>query len=217
MFDMLPVGLLGLVLAGFLAALMSQIDSTLNSASTLVTMDFVQRWKPGLSSRTLMWVGRSATGVFMILAALWAPQIMKFGSLFGYLQNVLAYLTPPVVATFIWGLFWKRGNATGGFVSLLTGLVAAGLLMAGNLGGWMPKIHYLYVAGILFGFSSIVLVVVSLLGPEPVPEKVEKMTWSRAVYDEETRLLKGQPWYANYRVLSVILLVFTAVVVAFFV
>ena len=57
MFDLLPTGLLGLCLAGFIAALMSQIDSTLNSASTLVTMDFVRPKFPGLDNRQLMNIG----------------------------------------------------------------------------------------------------------------------------------------------------------------
>ena len=58
MFDHLPVGVLGLVLAGLIAALMSSIDSTLNSASTLVTMDFVAKARPELSGEKLMKVGR---------------------------------------------------------------------------------------------------------------------------------------------------------------
>jgi len=111
MFDHLPTGLLGFALAGFIAALMSQIDSTLNSASTLVTMDFIRRWKPKLDNRQLMKVGRWVTFGFMILAALWAPQIEKFGSLFKYLQRVLSYTVPPVVAMFLIGLFFKRANS----------------------------------------------------------------------------------------------------------
>ncbi|MCG8443037.1 MAG: sodium/solute symporter, partial [Caulobacterales bacterium] len=61
MFDLLPVGVLGLVLAGFMAALMSQIDSTLNSASTLVTMDFVRSLRPKTSPAALMNIGRLVT------------------------------------------------------------------------------------------------------------------------------------------------------------
>src|SRR3972149_12030086 len=66
LFDLLPPGLLGLVLAGLLAAMMSSIDSALNSASTLVTMDFVRNLKPKISSEGLMWVGRAVTFIFMI-------------------------------------------------------------------------------------------------------------------------------------------------------
>ncbi|NIS38620.1 sodium/solute symporter, partial [Candidatus Saccharibacteria bacterium] len=72
LFDLLPVGILGLVIAGLIAAMMSSIDSALNSASTLVTMDFFSTLRPQTSSEGLMWVGRIVTGIFMILAAGWA-------------------------------------------------------------------------------------------------------------------------------------------------
>ena len=56
--DLLPTGLLGIVLAGLIAAMMSSLDSGLNSVSTLVTMDFVKKFKPNLDSKKLMRIGR---------------------------------------------------------------------------------------------------------------------------------------------------------------
>ena len=110
LFDLLPPGLLGLVLAGLLAAMMSSIDSALNSASTLVTMDFVNKFRPNITSEGLMWAGRIVTFVFMILSAIWAPQIDKFPTLWEYLQNALSYIAPPIVALYVVGVFWKRAN-----------------------------------------------------------------------------------------------------------
>jgi len=214
MFDMLPVGLLGLVMAGFFAALMSQLDSTLNAASTLVTMDFVKRWKPEMTSEKLMKVGRWVTFVFMIFAAAWAPQITKFGGLFQYLQNVLSYLTPPVIAVFLLGLFWKRANAQGAFVSLISGLVISIFFLVGNVTGFLPQIHFLHVAFILTVFSGAIHVVVSLMTAPPPSEKIEGTIWSKVFFKKETEELKGIPWYYNYRIISVILLVSTAVLVA---
>ena len=78
MFDLLPVGIVGIVAAGLIAAIMSSIDSTLNSASTLVTMDFFKKLKPETSSERLTWVGRIFTGLFMVIAAVWAPYIESF-------------------------------------------------------------------------------------------------------------------------------------------
>ena len=112
LFDLLPVGLLGLVLAGLLAAMMSSVSATFNSASTLITMDFVKKFNPEISDKQLVRSGQIATLVLVVLASLWAPQIDRFGSLFKYLQLVLSYICPPVVAVFILGLFWKRMNGT---------------------------------------------------------------------------------------------------------
>ena len=125
LFDLLPPGLLGLVLAGLLAAMMSSIDSALNSASTLVTMDFVNKLKPNISNEGLMWVGRGVTLIFMILSAIWAPQIDKFPTLWEYLQNALSYIAPPIVALYVVGLFWKRANHHGAAAAIIVGIIGS--------------------------------------------------------------------------------------------
>ena len=133
MFDLLPVGLLGLVLAGFFAALMSQIDSTLNSASTMVTMDFVRTARPDLSDRTLSLIGKIATFVFMVAAVLWAPQIERFDSIFQYLQSILAYTVGPIVALYLVGTFWARANAAGANAGLAVGTLIGLVLLTGQV------------------------------------------------------------------------------------
>ena len=102
MFDLLPVGVRGLIMVALVAAIMSSVDSTLNSASTLVTMDFVKKLRPNADKKTLLWTGRITTFIFMVFAAAWAPQVVKFPSIWQYLQQVLAYLAPPVVACLYW-------------------------------------------------------------------------------------------------------------------
>ena len=123
LFQLLPSGLLGLVLAGLLAAMMSSVSATFNSASTLITMDFIQKAKPDMTSKQLVRTGQIATLFLVVLAAAWAPQIERFGSLFQYLQLVLAFICPPVVAVFVLGLFWKRASANGAFAALMTGML----------------------------------------------------------------------------------------------
>ena len=216
MFDLLPVGLLGLVMAGFVAALMSQIDSTLNSASTLVTVDFVAKAKPDLTQRQLMIVGRWVTLIFMVLAALWAPQIEKVGSIWKYLQSVLSYTIPPVVAMFLIGIFWKRANAQGAFLSLVVGVLLGGLFFYMNEIAGIINIHFLYIAPILFVVCTLLIIVGSLATSPPDQEKVNQLTWSKAFYRSETAELQSLPWYKNYRILSVVLIILTIVLVATF-
>ncbi len=210
MFDLLPVGVLGLVLAGFLAALMSQIDSTLNSASTLVTMDFIRRRHPELSSEKLLKVGRYVTFVFMLFAVLWAPQIENFGSLFKYLQAVLAYAVPPVVCLFLFGTFWSRANKEGGFATIITGVVSAVLLFIANeIVGW-TDIHFLLVAPIVFAVCCIAMIVGSLKSPPPDPAAVSQYMWTPDTYRRETIELEGTPLYANYRFLALLIVLISA-------
>lgn len=209
MFDLLPVGIVGIVAAGLLAAIRSSIDSTLNSASTLVTMDFFRKIKPDASQQTLTWVGRSFTFIFMILAAAWAPQIKNFPSLFSYLQNILAFISPPIVALFLTGLFWRRANGHGAFAAIVVGgiIAVAGIVStitgADNI---LTEIHFLYMAGITLALSIIIVVVVSLLTSPPDKEKIEAFIWTKKIYNAETEELRNLPWYQNYRILSVIIL-----------
>ena len=137
MFDLLPVGVRGLIIAALLAAIMSSVDSTLNSASTLVTMDFIKKIKPGVPNHRLVVAGRIVTFVFMLLAILWAPQIVKFPNIWPYLQQMLAYLAPPIVACFFAGVFWKRANGHGALAALVVGHLAAalffGLVLSGSI------------------------------------------------------------------------------------
>lgn len=215
-FDLLPTGILGLVISGFIAALMSQIDSTLNSASTLLTMDFIARKNPNLSAAQLMKVGRWVTFGFMILAALWAPQIADFDSLFKYLQKVLSYTVPPVVAMFLVGLFWKRANAQGAFVCLTIGVSLGAIFFYMNEVAEMITIHFLYIAPILFVFCTAVLIIASLMTEPPDEERIKEYIWTREFYDAETADLQGLPWYQNYRVLSGLLSAVTAILVIAF-
>lgn len=215
-FDLLPVGLIGLTIAGFLAALMSSIASTLNSASTLMTMDFIHRFKPGLDSHKLMIVGRIATVTFMLIAIAWAPMIENFSSLFKYLQTILAYTVPPVVAMFLFGAFWSRINAHGAFAALVVGLIGGVGLFIINVVVNITDIHFLYIVPILTLLSSIPLVIVSLMTEAPEEKAVKPYIWTPSFFAVETKELKDMAWYENYRVLSAILLLITmALVVSF--
>lgn len=231
LFDLLPAGILGLVLAGLLAAMMSSVSATFNSASTLVTMDFMQKIRPGLTSQQLVRVGQITTLVLVLLASAWAPQIERFSSLWEYLQLVLAFICPPVVSVFILGLFWERANSTGAIVSLLTGFVLALFLVVASTiattaeaagtepAGWVDflnGIHFLHRAFFLFVICAAIHILASLATPPPPEAKVEEYTWKKSMFTAETEELKGLPWYQNYRILAIILLAITAIVVGSF-
>ncbi|MGY6743697.1 MAG: sodium:solute symporter [Cecembia sp.] len=215
-FNLLPAGLIGLLMAGLLAAMSSSVSATLNSASTLITMDFVKNLKPDLGSKQLVRVGQIATVILVLLAAAWTPQIEKFDSLFKYLQMVVGLIAPPVVVVFIWGMFWKRGNADGAFYALISGFVMAAILLLLKV-SWpevaLSQWHFLHTAPLLFVFCSIIYVVVSLMGDPPSSEKVAEYTWKNKIYTDETAALRTLPWYKNYRVLSVFLLILTFIIV----
>ena len=219
LFKLLPTGLLGLVLAGLLAAMMSSVSATFNSASTLITMDFVSKWFPDLTSKQLVRVGQFSTLMLVIAACAWAPQIERFPSLWEYLQVVLSFIAPPIAAAFIVGLFSKRANGTGAFVSLLVGAVISVTYLIMDAQGaenWFIEMHFLHRTFYLFLLCGIVNMAVSSMTEMPDAAKVENYTWSPRLIHEETLELADLPWYKNYRYLSVILLILTALLVGWF-
>jgi len=218
LFRLLPTGLLGLVVAGLLAAMMSSISATFNSASTLITMDFVNKFRPNMTSQQLVRSGQIATLALVILASLWAPMIGRYGDLFRYLQDVLGYIAPPIVSAFLLGLFWKRGNSNGSFYSLMFGILMAVIWVAGILNEvdhWFFQLHFLLRTTVLFFLCLLVHIAVSLATAPPPADKLKGMIWSPALIKEETEELAHLPWYQNYRYLSVILLVITMFVVGY--
>lgn len=211
LFNLLPTGILGLVIASLLAAMMSSVSATFNSASTLITMDFIKPLNPRISEKQLVRAGQLATLILVILAAAWVPFIEKVSdTLWEYLQRVLAYIAPPVVATFILGLFWKRATATGSFVSLMFGFVTAIVLLFVDTG-----MHFLLLAFVVFLVCAVVHIAISLMTLPPSDEKVAHYTWRPELFKMETEELRALPWYQNYRYLAVGLLVITACVVGF--
>ena len=221
-YKLLPMGILGLVIAGLLAAMSSSISATLNSASTLITMDFTQKLRPNMSSKGLVRAGQIATCVLVILAAAWAPMIESFQSLWTYLQQILAFISPPIVAAFVMGLFYKRANANGGFWSmvisylLVIGFIIYCFSQFGGISNDDTGIHFLYTVPVLFAIACILNVAISSFSPAPAAEKTDGMTWHKSIYTEETKELVGTPWYKNYRILSVLLLIVTAIIVIWF-
>lgn len=110
---LLPPGLTGLMFAALLAAIMSSLDSMLNAAATIFTADlYHRRLRPDSSEARLITVGRISTAVFLVVAAAWAPFLIRFERLFSYIQEFWGLITPGVAVVFLGGLFWRRATAS---------------------------------------------------------------------------------------------------------
>jgi SSS family solute:Na+ symporter len=183
----LPMGLRGVVVAGLLAALMSSLSSVFNSCSTLITWDIYKKLHPEVKEKQLVLVGQIATIIVTLLGLLWIP-FMKLisGQLYQYLQSVQGYISPPIAAVFLLGLFWKRVNATGAIWALVIGFVLGMSrliteLNKDSLSGALftfADINFLHFAIILFLICSAVLIIVSLLTSPPVREKLTGLTYA---------------------------------------
>ena len=201
--SLLPVGLRGLVVGGLLAALMSSLSSLFNSCASLFTVDIYEKIHPAASERTLVTVGRLATGVVVVLGIIWIPvmPMISQGGLYQYLQSVQSYLAPPITAVFLLGLFFKRINAKGAVAGLVTGfilgmakLILQALAGSGKIAGpgWLIFIgeyNFLFASGWLLAVSITVILLVSLSTERPDDSRIAGLTYatvSRA-HREENR------------------------------
>jgi SSS family solute:Na+ symporter len=193
--NLLPTGLVGLMIAALLAALMGGMASVFNSTSTLVTLDFYKKLRPEASEKQLVLIGRVATGVMVLLGIAWVPFITRIsGQLYIYLQSVQGYISPPIAACFILGILWTRLNAQGAISSLLTGFVLGTVRFLLELeypGGagtpdsirWLVTMNFLHYAILMFAVCSLVLIGVSLVTPAPERKKLAGLTF--ATVDEK--------------------------------
>ena len=190
--NLLPTGLVGVMIAALLAALMGAMSSVFNSASTLVTLDFYKKLRPEASESQLVGFGRIATGLMIVLGLLWVPFIHLISSqLYVYLQSVQGYISPPIAACFILGILWPRLNALGAISSLLTGFVLGAARFVLELvdrasGGRFENaavrslidINFLHYSILMFVICCLVLIAVSFLTPAPNRKQLAGLTFA---------------------------------------
>lgn len=141
-----PIGIAGMIIAGLLAAIMSSIDSALNSASTLITLDFVDG--EARDSERLARIGRVVVLVLVGVAALWAPMIDRFPGLFSYLQQGFTYVASPLVGAFAVAMLSRRVGATAALWGTGFGHLFSAAWFAASLAGWID-LHFTIAAGVL--------------------------------------------------------------------
>ncbi|KAM3668620.1 sodium/glucose cotransporter 4 [Ammospiza maritima maritima] len=190
--ELMPDGLRGLMIAVMMAALMSSLTSVFNSSSTLFVLDIWQRVRKQASEQELMIVGRVFTLILVVISILWIPMVQSAnsGKLFDYIQSIGSFLSPPIAALFILAIFCKRVNEPGAFWGLMAGFVVGMIRMILEFSYSAPScgeedrrpavlkdVHYLYFALILFGLTSIVILLVSFCTPAIPEEKLDGLMW----------------------------------------
>ncbi len=203
----MPSGLRGIVVAGLLAALMSSLAGVFNASSTLFTMDFYSKLNPRASQHQLVWVGRVATTVMVLIALVWIPVIQGARGLYDYLQGVQGYLGPPIFTVFFLGVFVKRTNAKGCLSALVVGFVLAmfrlavdtpvSLGLAGFQNGYpagsilwiVNNIYFQYYSLLIFLICAATMLGVSYATAAPPEGSITGLTYATVTAEQkrETR------------------------------
>ena len=217
---LLPVGIKGLVAGGLMAALMSSLASVFNSCSTIFTIDIYKKIKPEKSEKYLVNIGKIATLVIVVLGIAWIPIMEKIGGgvMYQYLQNVQAYIGPPVTAVFLLGILWKRINAQASIVTLSAGLVllivrlsseiyfqseiSSGIVVD-NVFFEFATINFSHMAIFIFVFSALLCVTVSILTDEPDYSRIKGLSFGTTTRE----MISKEKSYTNYDIIFSVLLV----------
>jgi SSS family solute:Na+ symporter len=205
--DVLPNGLLGLAIAGLLAAFMAGMAANISAFNTVFSYDLWQRYiRKDHADDYYLRIGRLATVGATIIAIFTAGIASNFSNIMQYLQTLFGFFNAPLFATFILGMFWKRMTATAGWVGLVSGTLAAiavGFLSQDTFGSASLGVIDIggqgaafLAAGAAFVVDIIVSVVVSLATRPKTSEELRGLVYSETpredlVDPDEARL----PWY----------------------
>jgi len=217
--SILPAGVRGFVVAGLLAALMSSLAGVFNASATLFTMDFYSKLRPGTSQHQLVWIGRVATFVMVLIGLAWIPVIQGGKGLYDYLQGVQAYLAPPIFVVFFMGVFWKRLNGAGCLAALIVGFIMGLFRLAIDTPvklGWsasypegsffwiINNMFFQYYSILILIVSGIAMVAVSFMTREPDYEKISGLTYG-TVTDSQRQESRKSWGFADVAASAVVL------------
>jgi SSS family solute:Na+ symporter len=166
---LVPIGLRGFMLAAIMGAVMSSLASMLNSASTIFTMDLYNKYiKKGASQANLVTVGRICVGVFAVIGCIIAPLLdnPKFGGVFKYIQEFQGYISPGILAVFVFGFLVRKAPPVTGVVGLILNPI-----MYFILAQVFPKLAFLDRMAISFFAVLAVMGVITMVKPLKEPVK----------------------------------------------
>ena len=159
-------GLKGFVFAAIFGAVVSSLASMLNSASTIFAMDIFSKLHPSSSHKGLVTVGRICVIVFTIIACLIAPNLGRpeFGGIFTFIQEFQGFISPGVLAIFLFGLLVPKAPRFLGWLGIILNACVYGLLKIS-----VPSLAFLDLMAVSFGVVLLVLLVLTLLKPLQAP------------------------------------------------
>lgn len=204
--QLVPTGLIGILVAALLSGLMSQISGALNSIATLASFDLYKRFNPAASDRTLVSVGKVSAAVALIVSISLLPLLNRYESLFNGLNDVIAHIAPPITTVFILGIFWKNASAKAAQLTLWIGSLLGVVVFAVNKlipGTVIGSIPFMMMAFYLFMACLFMQVLFSFIYPVKHTPESESLYWKSPMDP-----LRGAAWkgIGNYKFLSLLLM-----------
>ncbi len=210
---LLPIGLKGVVVAALIAAAMQTCSAALNSAATLIAYDLCKRYKPSLKDPQLVRIGKITTVTGTVLAIIASPLFGHYTTIFEGINKLISYVSPPVTAVFLLGIFWKRASGKSAFITLVLGMV---LGLATFLLDWnnIYRGDFMLIAFGLLVACIVTMIVTTFLFPEQLKVEARLLVWES--WREPLRGDAGGRGLGNYRVLTVVVLAVFVTLYLFF-
>lgn len=214
--DLLPNGLLGVAIAGLLAAFMAGMAANISAFNTVFSYDIWESYiVKDRDDEYYLKVGRIATVGATVIAVFTALLASNFGNIMDYLQTLFGFFNAPLFATFILGMFWKRMTPTAGWVGLVSGTGVAIVYWAVATFGStdatffnLPGQGTAFVAASLAFVTDIIASVLVSLFTEPKPDE-ELVGFVKSVTPKENLTDAAEatlPWYRRTVPLGVLCL-----------
>jgi len=214
--QLVPTGLVGILVAALLSGLMSQISGALNSIATLASYDLYKRYRPETGDMQLVKVGRISAVIALVISLSLLPLINQYESLFNGINDVIAHIAPPITTVFILGVFWKKASAKSAQYTLWIGsILGAGVFVLNKLLPDSAIGHVPFMMMAFYLFVACVVLQVSLSYYFPVQHTAESnvLYWKSPLEPLQDKGWKG---IGNYKVLSLLLLAVMVVLYCFF-
>jgi len=216
-----PNGMLGLAVAGLLAAFMAGVAANVSAFNTVVTYDLLEPYiRPGRADEEYVRYGRVATVAGIVISIATALIASGYTNIMNYIQVLFSVFNVPLFATFFIGMFWKRMTPWAGFWGMVAGSVGAlgtyVLYKAGVLAFGSDLAEAFWGAIVAFCLDAVVSVGVTFVTePKPV-EELDGLVYGRAAKEE--RLSEAERvWYRSPKVLAWAVLLLTVGASLFFI
>jgi len=194
---LIPVGLRGFMFAVLIGAIMSTIDSLINSTSSLLTMDVYKRLIRKQASDSQLVKFAQISGIaLLIFAALWSPMVGKFSSIFSYAQDCWALMLAPVMAVFVMAIFWKGTTKFAAVFTLFMAVPMLFIVFLREMTGLFATDNIFNLSALVFVFSLVVIAVISRFTTAPSEEEIRSTLWHPGMLRPTAEELKGgYPWW----------------------
>ena len=201
------------MLAAILSAIMSTIDSLMNSCSTVLTIDFYKRyWRTDASPKAMIRFGQIASATVLLVGIICSRFVADFGSIFSYFQDCWVLMATPVVVVFLSAILWKRSNNFSATITLLFSLPL--MVVPVILEKLEIDINAFNLAGLLFIPAVILHVILAYMKPAPASNQVSQWIWKPAMLWLPKEETVHYPWYKR---LLLWWLIVTAIFIAIYV